>query len=384
MIYDKGDPMKRSFARPLRCVAMGVCVLVVGGLVAQACNVPVFRYALERWHPDPYRVTVFQRGPLSEETRKLLQPFESSTNAPFNTALRAIDLDAVDSDADRALLATQPSLPELGILVQYPKSLRMEQPIWAGALNDESLAQLATSPLRAELIRRLADGQTAVWLMLECGHAEQDDAMAAMLTDELQKLAQELKLPELTSAPEDNLLSSAPLKISFSLLRVPRGDAAEQVLVEMLLHSESDLKEFDEPMVFPVFGRGRALLPLIGKGISTDNIRGSAEFLVGACSCEIKELNPGFDLLLAADWDELLFQETPPAEVLAARNAVVSGEPELIEIPAGPSSPAPVDKSELQAEPPLTSSRANPSYATGIVLVGLLLAAVVVAVKQFV
>jgi hypothetical protein len=27
-------------------------------------------------------------------------------------------------------------------------------------------------------------------------------------------------------------------------------------------------------------------------------------FLVGSCSCEVKELNPGLDLLMAANWNE--------------------------------------------------------------------------------
>ena len=39
---------------------------------AHACNVPVFRFALERWRPDPYRLTVFHRGPLADAERALI------------------------------------------------------------------------------------------------------------------------------------------------------------------------------------------------------------------------------------------------------------------------------------------------------------------------
>jgi hypothetical protein len=35
-----------------------------------ACNVPVFRYALERWHPDDFEVTLLHHGPLRAGTRR--------------------------------------------------------------------------------------------------------------------------------------------------------------------------------------------------------------------------------------------------------------------------------------------------------------------------
>lgn len=316
--------------------AFAIAVLFGLAAAALACNVPVFRYALERWHPDPYRVTLFHRGPLTEAQQALVDSLsEAAERSPANLQFRRLDVDKLDTETDRTLYAAQssPALPWL--VVQYPQTLRIEQAVWAGPLTEEAAARLVASPLRVELVRRLAAGQTAVWLMLECGDPAKDDAVAAQLQTELKKLAEKLKLPELTSNPEDNLLSDAPLKVDFSLLRVPRNVGVEQPLVELLLHAEPDLKDFAEPMVFPVFGRGRALLPLIGAGITADNIHESAAFLVGACSCEIKELNPGFDLLLAADWDVLLFKSAPPPEVVAARQVAAAGEPQLVAIPAG-------------------------------------------------
>ena len=43
---------------------------------ASACNVPVFRYALERWKPDAYEVHVFHKGPLSERDRAAVRLLE--------------------------------------------------------------------------------------------------------------------------------------------------------------------------------------------------------------------------------------------------------------------------------------------------------------------
>ena len=44
--------------------AVVLCLLAV---VAEACSVPVFRYALERWQSDPYEVFVFHRGKLTAD-----------------------------------------------------------------------------------------------------------------------------------------------------------------------------------------------------------------------------------------------------------------------------------------------------------------------------
>ena len=88
-------------------------------------------------------------------------------------------------------------------------------------------------------------------------------------------------------------------------------------------------------MVFPIFGRCRALLPLVGPGISAENIRSSAAFLAGACSCQVKELNPGFDLLITANWKELLSWAKSPAFASLENSQQNSLETELVPIPAG-------------------------------------------------
>ena len=58
----------------------------------------------------------------------------------------------------------------------------------------------------------------------------------------------------------------------------------------------------------------------------------------------MKELNPGFDLLLTADWDVLLFQDGPPTSAVTRRAADPTAEPVLVPIPRGarpsPSTPA--------------------------------------------
>ena len=46
------------------------------------------------------------------------------------------------------------------------------------------------------------------------------------------------------------------------------------------------------------------MFALVGKGIQNENIDEACTFLTGPCSCQVKELNPGVDLLMAVDWEE--------------------------------------------------------------------------------
>jgi hypothetical protein len=316
-----------------RSLTLAFLFLVLAGVIAEACNVPVFRFALERWRSDAYRVTVVHQGPLSDDEKKLLAQLEEQQDkALTNITVRAIDVNDLE-EADKQLVEGREDVKLPLLLVQYPEGLQIPAPIWQQPFAEPAVKSLVDSPLRKELLNRLLDGETAVWLLLESGDKAKDDEAAKLLETELAKLAKELTLPELTDLPDDELFAKTPLKLSFSMLRVPRSEA-ESPLVQMLVRCESDLLERNDAMIFPVFGRGRALLPLIGAGITADNIKSSAAFLVGACSCEVKELNPGFDLLLAADWDQLLSTDGKPLPIVKTRN--LPDEPaELVPIPQG-------------------------------------------------
>jgi hypothetical protein len=329
-------------ARHIRNYALSVACLLGLASLAWACNVPVFRFALERWRPDPYRVVLLHQGPLTPADLETLRPLEEQHDkALANFALRTVDVDQIDKEteaggADAALVASLGEVKLPMLVVHYPASLNIPKPVWTGAPTRESIAGLTDSAVRQELVRRLAEGQTAVWIVLECGQKDRDDAAAALVEAEIKRLEQELKLPELTTAPQDAILADTPLKIAFSTIRLRRDDPAEAPLAAMLIGSEPDLAErTGDPLVFPVFGRGRALWPLVGAGVTAKNIQDSAGFLVGACSCEVKELNPGFDLLLTADWDELLTSSGVPLSAVETKTSAIPEKAELVPIPAG-------------------------------------------------
>jgi hypothetical protein len=187
----------------------------------------------------------------------------------------------------------------------YPPDKDIEIPVWAGPLNAEAVKTLVDSPARREIARRLCKGDSTIWLLMESGDKKRDDTVATLFENESRKLEQSLKLPE-ADADGPQVRSDIPLKIAFSLVRVSRSNPAEQMLRDMLLHMDKELATVTDPMVFAVFGRGRALPMPIGKDLRAEIIREAAEFLTSSCSCEVKTMNPGVDLLIAADWESLL------------------------------------------------------------------------------
>lgn len=316
---------------------------------ALCCNVPVFRFALERWKPDHYQVLLLHRDELTKEQHGLLSEWESvQERKPSNAQLTLIDLRKTASENQKYASKTA-NQDQSQVALVYPAALKIEAPLWTAPLSGQALNLLVDSPLRRELVNRLVQGQTAVWLIVQSGNAEQDQAAETLLAAELKRLEQDLKLPVLTDAPEDQLLGGPPLAVKFSVLRIPQSKD-EEVFRQMLLHCEPDIPSRQEPLVYPVFGRGRSLLPMIGAGITADNIQEYAEFLVGACSCEIKEQNPGFDLLLAADWDALLKDQGYKLTAISSKDPLPAA-PETVAIPLGsvkPSSGA-VDSEAKQA-----------------------------------
>ena len=295
-----------------------------------ACNVPVFRYALERWVPDPYQVVVFHEGPLAPGAQKvvtaLLDYVDRPDGCPTNLTFEVVD---VSKNIDRRwqdIIQTRKDATLPWLSVRYPAQTEIKASLHEGPLDTAFLQSLLDSPMRRTLAERLLSGQTAVWILVESGDKDKDNEKAAWLTSHLKKLEQTLTLPELTTAPKDKLRADLALKIEFSLLRVSRQDAREQVLVRCLLGMEDDLEPRREPIVFPVFGRGLALWAIVGKGINADNIEGAARFLVSACSCEVKAQNPGVDLLMTADWEKGLSGQLTKAPDVPALTSLIPDE----------------------------------------------------------
>ncbi len=318
--------------------------MLLSAVSALACSVPVFRYALEHWEPDPFQAIVYHRGALTADQQQQVNSLKPATDAVENANLSVMTVDvATEMSPDHAeIWKQQPADTELPHLVlRYPRSTGVRADILTTPLAKAASLNLTDSPVRQEILQRLGEGQSAVWVLLESGDAARDEAAAKLVQDRLDYLMGVLTLPELDDQDIANGLVSVSqdeLRLDFSMVRVSRQDPKEGALIATLMASEKDLRDWvKEPMVFPVFGRGRALYALIGKGIKAETIEQAATFLIGKCSCQVKEQNPGIDLLFTANWKKLakgsplLDRELPNLAELAkaAEPVTVTTQPEV-------------------------------------------------------
>lgn len=278
-------------------------VLLLAATSAIACSVPVFRYALEHWEADAYRVTAPAGAKLPE-------------NYVVTTG-------------------TEPKIE-----LRQPKSARNDAVIWSAPFSEANVAVLVDSPARKQIAERLANGESAVWVFLASGDAAKDTEALKTLEERIDYLGGVMNLPKLDDQDIKNGLVSIPgdgLRLAFSVVKVKRDDPAEAAFVAMLLASEEDLRGFNEPMAFPIFGQGRALYALVGKGIRAETIDEAAQFLIGSCSCQVKEQNPGVDIAMAVDWRQMVKDQATPGQNLPELSAVADLLPQTATITAAPS-----------------------------------------------
>jgi hypothetical protein len=268
-------------------VSGGIALLFAAG-VAQACTVPVFRYGLERWSPDAHVMTVTSNA----------APGEVFTADPGHANLWV----------ERARGAQ-----DVPVKVSFPRS---DIAWYEGEWDDGLPARLADSPLRRRIAHELLTGTTAAFVMLESSNRATNEAVHAMLVERLDALVQEIELEEEPDYEDEAAdwsgpgsggdLSRIPLRVEFPLHKLARENAAEQFLIQQFEAVNPLLKDAAEVAIGVVFGRGRMIL-LAGNEVTPDIIDEICWFLCSACSCRVKALNPGVDLLMAANWNEATF-----------------------------------------------------------------------------
>lgn len=278
--------------------------------VATACSVPVFRYALERWPADYYGAMVIHKGPLSEVENELLEEFKAGVeqgDAYLNLEILTRDLSDPEPGGklDKLLGGLVPEkLP--AVALWYPWRMRREPPALVWDFNRETVDLLLRSPARQEVAKRILDGDSAVWLFLESENAKTNESTLARLKTELRGV--EAELEEIRAESVDP--QTEGLAYKFSVLSISHDDPKEKALIEMLMNSEEGLDEYEDmPMVFPMYGQGRALFAMVGDGINSNNILDVVGFLTGPCSCQVKSMNPGTDIMMAANWEKAVMDK---------------------------------------------------------------------------
>ncbi len=393
--------IKRVLKQSLVCAALVGCTVLVSSQPGRACQVPVFRYALEHWDPDLLEVVVLHDGSLSEHEQQLMSRLEKAMTdevEPVNMRLTAVDKAGAtaDSGMEAEIIGRwgDADLPQL--LAFFAPHAARPQLAWSAPLNDQNVERLLVSPTRVEVTSRLLDGQCAVWILLQSGDATADKAAEEELRRELARQPELIQLPSLTDLATEQQFDptlNVELRVEFSLLTVGADDLAEQFFRSMLLNTEPDLHEYRKPIAIPIYGRGRTYFALVGEGITAENIADNCRFICGACSCEIKAQNPGYDLLLAANWQqvepgnwmnstplpaltgigqfEAMVDDDAEAVVQVAAVADSTGKPDLESVAAPVSGNTEALASEESAPATMLLGRMLLGWAVGLLCVGL-------------
>ncbi len=283
-----------------------MAILIVAP-VATACSIPVFRYALDRWQADPFALEISATDAKDEAVARFLRNLTDSS--PLNL------MPSRSNDDGHSRLA-------------FPHAAPDATPAWSGKLDGTTLARLTDSPARAEVVKRILAGECGVWVLVESGQREADDRAAAALEKRLRYLEQVAQIPPIDPNDPTSRLGPGPaLGVKFSLLRIKHGDMAEEVFTSMLAGPNHDMENANGPWLALVFGRGRALGAWSAEGFGDEQTDEACLFLLGACSCEVKRMNPGWDLLINVDWNESLHaMGFPPAPPVALQKPMMAAQ----------------------------------------------------------
>jgi hypothetical protein len=291
-----------------------VLVVLSGVLVipraASACTIPVFRYALDRWEPDPFRLVVPKAWATDRERVKLLVPLRGNGLANV----------LVEESEDPALDRAKWLFPHDDAVVSE------------GPLDADTLAAVLDSPVRRELIRRILQGDSVVWVVATKAGGESE---VERIASRLRFLEQVAELPAQDPDDPDSQLGPGPdLKLKFSVLPLSLDDPAERHFAAMLAGPvHADFVKEGIPFAAPVFGRGRVLGAWSLEELDDLMIEDTSLFLTGRCSCRVKNENPGWDLLLKVDWESALASdgEEDPGSEEETTAASTETKPEPVE-----------------------------------------------------
>ncbi|WP_182867594.1 hypothetical protein [Stieleria mannarensis] len=316
------------------------CLVSTTGV--RACKVPVFRYALERWPADHYTMVAIIDGKPDDATEAALNQLKSLDESSANLDVEVVDLSTL-SEAELWSVEGLDSTEEVPRLqVFYPeRDSGTRRSCWSGPLTTENVLRWRQSPLRTQIVDDLRSGVSAVWVLVEGEDDQQNAEFHAQLSAALELAEKTVSLPEgvirrkdaaavlkedPSASMDDVLRCDIPLQVKFTIAVLPVDDQDELALRAMI-DGIADLVA--KPCMIPVFGRGRMIEPLSATSFGQHSVVTACNYLFGECSCSVKALNPGVDLLLDVNWQQVL-----GAQVVVS-DATTSQAAEPLVIPPG-------------------------------------------------
>lgn len=289
-----------------------LCLVLVSGAFVipqstQGCTIPVFRYALEKWELTKYEILVFHKGPVPEDVARELKKWEDATNKA-NIEITAVNLDEKLTKPQQRIWDKEGDGKQTSwMVVRYAAADPTEPSAWRGPCTVANLNSLLDSPVRRAVLSHMTQGATTVWILLTSDNAKKDREVLDLLTKELQGLEKKIKLPvQSDTGPQIKL--PIPLKVHFPIIVLDRAHAEEAGFIRLLEGTEERLADKKGPFLFPMFGRGRVLGSIVEEEITPEQILSVSQFLCRECSCQVKELNPGIDMLMVAHWNDAFDQ----------------------------------------------------------------------------
>ncbi len=287
-----------------------ILLVLVVATKALACDTPVFRYAIERWEADPYRLMVFTDGELTDTQKEVVEGFKKYENYGYQQPpllVTQTDVSAVTnlSKTVWSNISSNRAAPAVALL--YPREID-DAVVWVDDLTTNALNRIVMSPARLETANRLLGGDAAVWVMFLGDDPEENQRAREALDETLRKIEADTTYNEDFLEKVANEGGEAP-ELKFSVLEVDRKDPREAVFKAIYSNLSTDAAENTGPVILPIFGQGRAVIIMMKEFVEEEYIESIAEFLTGPCSCEVKGLNPGFDVLIPVDWIEGITEE---------------------------------------------------------------------------
>jgi len=235
----------------------GILALQIIGL---ACTTRVSEWILLNTPQEIYSLVYLYNGNLNQEIKSQHDKLVQST-AHANLRFRMV--------ADKSIGQPYYALYYRNRLIEKFGSYK-------------ELGSLTTSPVREKIASELMAGKLCVMLYLKTGAEEKDEAGWQVL---------------------QKTVEASPFKEIIAVVELNRKNLDEAHFISCLLNVEEDLKQIQEPMLFGIFGKFKALEPLLAGGITGENINLMISFLTAECSCLIKDDLPGADILFSGRWE---------------------------------------------------------------------------------
>lgn len=245
----------------MRSLKNDLIIIFLAAIMGLACTTKVSEWILLNSDAEKYLLVYFHGGQVQEAVRKQHAELQKRSET-VNFIFRSLNKEGIDK-------------PYYALF--YRNSLISEFPDY------NSVISAISSPMRKDIANEILAGKLCVMLYLRTGDQAKDARGLAILKE---------------------TVGSSPFKNIITIMELERNSTAELHFVNFLLNAEDDLKVINEPMLFGVFGKLRALEPLLAGGITSENIGYMIDFLTADCSCLIKDNLPGMSILCDVSWDD--------------------------------------------------------------------------------